>query len=210
MTLYTLRMSSTKVTVKIMAIPFTPFHKKWCAEKTQLLMQNEFSQWFRDPPHNSVRNYDQYTAIVKYPISLSEISDRIKSNIYQYVFEWDNDMRAVFKNAMAFNSQNSQPYFIAKYLLDSYIKECMPIPASQNEANLIAVNKQAQKVLELLENPPESIKNLKWDVPRLNTDGSLQWKDLHLESKEVPQPVKEVLEKLANLLKNSNANSETK
>ncbi|EAX95900.1 Bromodomain containing protein [Trichomonas vaginalis G3] len=183
-----------------MAIPFTTFHKKWCAEKTQLMIQNNFSQWFRDPPHNSIRNYDQYLAVVKYPISLSEIADRIRLNIYQYVFEWDNDMQAVFKNAMAFNSKNSQPYFIAQYLLDSYIKECTPIPASQQEDNMILINRQAQKLLNLLESPPPSIKNLKWDIPPLSNDGTLEWKDLKMKNSELSQPVKEALEKLSALI----------
>ena len=172
-----------------MTHPFTSFHRKWCMDKTQYFIQLEYSQWFRDPPERSVSNYPEYVSIVKNPICLTEISDRIKQQAYRYVHEWDNDMMRVFENAMTYNGEDTQPYLIASYLLSLYKEICHPIPLSQEELDIQIALKEVQKLADILSSPPATIKQLTWHVgdfhDLVSAENEQKWNTLDIKEKPI-------------------------
>lgn len=173
-----------------MAVPFTNFHKKWCTDKTQYFSSYKFSDWFRHPPEKSVTNIEEYKSIVKIPISLTDVLERLRMNAYRWVHEWDNDMRRIFNNAMVFNESNTEPYKVAEFFLNKYNKICGVIPNSNEERSSIETLRECKKLLKILSREPSHVEGLRWEIKEISDPLEIQSENqskLKFKTKRMPR-----------------------
>jgi len=64
-----------------------------------------------------------YPKLIKQPMDLSTITDRLARNYYARLEDWANDMRLVWKNAFIFNAPDSMYFKAAKQLSDTFEKK---------------------------------------------------------------------------------------
>lgn len=150
-------------------IPFSAFHKSWCKDKTKKFLDFPFSVWFRDSPEYSIADYTSYLQVIKSPVWLNLINDRLKHDVYRYVHEWVSDMRNIWANAILFNPPDSEPYELALYLQKLFERYCLPVPSSQKEVDQIEIQKKLTALLKHLQEIPPLIKQLNWSIPQIDS-----------------------------------------
>lgn len=64
-----------------------------------------------------------YPKLIKQPMDLSTVGDRLARNHYVRLEDWANDMRLVWKNAFIFNAPDSIYFKAAKLLSDTFEKK---------------------------------------------------------------------------------------
>ena len=76
-------------------------HKKLFAHKSSL--------WFRVPVDPIAQGVPTYFDIIKHPMDLSTIGTKLKQKAYARMDEFDEDVRLIFANCLAFNGMDSEP-----------------------------------------------------------------------------------------------------
>ena len=146
---------------------FNAFSRRWCIDRTKKLNGCSYSFFFREHPSLSVPNYEEYSSVVKNPMWFKEVLDRLYGNAYVYVHEWVVDMESIWCNAMAYNSPNTPGYDCALILQHKFRKKCIPVPYSQKSLVAIRRYKVLKKLAKHLLSPPEMIRNLQWEIPKI-------------------------------------------
>jgi hypothetical protein len=147
--------------------PFTAFHKRWCTDCTKKISLSPFALYFREHPMTSVPNYDHYLSVVKNPIWLKEVMERLRFSCYNYVHEWVTDMQGVWENAILYNAPDTPGYDCALVLKRMFEKRCQPIPSCLEDINEIDRVRILRRIENLLTDPPEGVKSLSWSIPVL-------------------------------------------
>ncbi|KAK8798835.1 hypothetical protein WA158_007919 [Blastocystis sp. Blastoise] len=90
----------------------------------QSLIQNKDNRDIFNKPVDPVRyNLPTYFTIVKHPMDLGTIRDKLASGFYSNSFEIESDIELVFKNAMLFNPKENSVHIAAVKLLRFYHSE---------------------------------------------------------------------------------------
>jgi hypothetical protein len=147
--------------------PFTPFHKRWCTECTKTLLGSPFSAYFRNHPRESVPNFDEYCQVIRNPIWLREVLERLRLSSYLHVHEWVADMKGIWENAIAYNAPDSPGHDCAIILQDMFETKCLPVPNSEADILLIEKERILQRIHDHVLDPPESIRSLSWEICRV-------------------------------------------
>ena len=187
-------------------IPFSFFHKNWCREKTQVFLNSPFTVWFRDSPEYMIEDYQSYLQVIKSPVWLNLVSDRLKHDVYRYVHEWVNDMNNIWENAILFNPPDSGPYELALYLQHFFRKLCLPVPSSQKEVDSIDIQKKVLSLLQHLQNIPLLIKKLNWNIPQIDEITPIQ--TMKIKTTPLPPEVLKVLHELSQNLNREDTTQE--
>jgi hypothetical protein len=109
---------------------------------------------------------EDYLAIVKNPIWLDEIVERLRCSCYNYVHEWVRDMQGIWENAIAYNAPDSLGYDCALVLKSIFERKYQPVPNCEEDLIEIKRVRLLKKIQNLLEEPPKSVKDLSWNVPK--------------------------------------------
>lgn len=150
---------------------FTPFHRQWCTKQTKFIINSPFALFFREHPKASVNDWEHYLRCVKNPMWLQEVHDRLRSNSYAYVNEWVADMMAVFDNALSYNAPDTAGWDCAHILKKMFIKNCIPVPASDIALKNNKRTALLMKLKEKLNKPPAAVNALFWDVNKIRDAG---------------------------------------
>jgi len=130
-------------------------------------MASPFSIYFRGHPKDSVPLYDDYLQIIKNPMWLREVLDRLHRSAYVYVHEWVNDMMSIWENAINYNAPDSTGHDLAVILREMFESKCLPVPNSEADMALIEKETIMRKIKRHIANPPDSIRSLSWEVARI-------------------------------------------
>ncbi|KAI8327234.1 hypothetical protein BD560DRAFT_418381 [Blakeslea trispora] len=97
-----------------------------------------YSEQFEDLPDR--QEYPEYYKVIKAPVSLTQIAEKMQTRQYPHLHAWMNDMKLVFENALSFNEPGSRIYRDAKLLLrllhrlKERILARLAVPVSQEDA----------------------------------------------------------------------------
>ncbi len=82
------------------------------SEINKILLNNELSEPFTYKLNKEYLGelYDDYMSVVKTPIDLYTINDKINNNEYKNFYEYDNDIKLLFNNCKTFNKKGSILY----------------------------------------------------------------------------------------------------
>ncbi|MES1907612.1 MAG: hypothetical protein MHM6MM_000696 [Cercozoa sp. M6MM] len=87
-----------------------------CEEVLQLLRQHPEAGPFLEPVDWKKYNVPDYPRIVKHPMDLGTVANKLSSNEYGTCKEFAEDVRLVWRNAMLFNRSGSAIYNAAEKL----------------------------------------------------------------------------------------------
>ncbi|EPS62383.1 hypothetical protein M569_12409, partial [Genlisea aurea] len=88
-----------------------------CANLLQRLMKHKYSWIFNQPVNAQELGLFDYHDIIKHPMDLGTIKDRLSRNWYNSPKEFADDVRLVFHNAMTYNPKGQDAHTMAEELL---------------------------------------------------------------------------------------------
>ena len=84
------------------------------------LLKDEHGWVFKDPVDPLALGLDNYFEIVKHPMCLSLVEEKLNARIYENIDEAEHDIRLVFDNAILFNGEDSDIGKWAKKLSNTF------------------------------------------------------------------------------------------
>lgn len=119
--------------------------------KTNKMYEEELYKIFKDPVS---RDIEGYYDIIKRPICLKDISNKLVNNEYTHFIQWYNDMILMFENAKTFNPPTNDIHFLADYLQTKFEEEYHGRSLTTHAQWAEAVGKQIQKIQDLISKSP--------------------------------------------------------
>jgi hypothetical protein len=148
-------------------VVFTPFHKRWCTERTKSIFALPYSIYFRDHPQLSVHSFDDYCQVIKNPVWVRGILDRLRLNSYCFVDEWVTDVRCIWENAIAWNAPHTEGYECAIILKDIFERKFLPVPNSEADELRIKRQKLVEKISRHINSATPSVRALHWNIGQI-------------------------------------------
>jgi hypothetical protein len=127
-------------------------------------LASPFAAYFRDHPRSSVPSFAEYCQIIKNPIWLKEVANRLRCACYVYVHEWVTDMEGVWENALSYNEPESEAHYCALVLQKQFKTVYLPVPNSDDDVVQVAKEKSMSKLGKELLQPPPSLAALNWGL----------------------------------------------
>ena len=97
--------------------PLDTFENKQCLTMLNLLNKIQETSIFMEPVDPEAWNIPNYFEIIKQPMDLGTVYDKLKKNMYYQIEEYRDDVRLTFTNAMTFNPPGNYVYLYAEKLL---------------------------------------------------------------------------------------------
>lgn len=101
-----------------------------------------------DPINDNCPNYDE---IIKTPMCLNSVKEKLKNSFYDSLESWVKDVELIWSNAMTYNSPSSPIYVMAEDLQVYFRKKIAKINKTENSEwcdQVLASIKSIQNVLE--------------------------------------------------------------
>jgi hypothetical protein len=128
-----------------------PYLEK-CFKQWKRIESQKSSFWFRLPVDPVALGIPHYFEVVKQPMDLSTIKNKIDNEVYETEDQFTDDMRLVFSNAMSFNPPGTTVHIQAQELLTKFEKEFLgikPTPVKVPELSELEISKTVlQKLVE--------------------------------------------------------------
>ncbi|KAJ3178561.1 hypothetical protein HDU85_005168 [Gaertneriomyces sp. JEL0708] len=96
---------------------------KKCKRVWKSLFSHHLSHWFRTPVDPVALNLPTYFEVVKEPMDLSTIKQKLDQGIYSSPFEFESDVRLMFSNSLKFNPPGTQVNLDTRTLIAEFDKE---------------------------------------------------------------------------------------
>ena len=117
-------MEKEMITIIVMYVYFGRFQHVRCVEIMNELLSFHTSRMFSQPVEPIRDNCPNYFKVIKNPMDLGTIMNKLNENKYKSVAEWKADVNLVWSNSFIFNPKTSLMRSITKELsdyFDSYI-----------------------------------------------------------------------------------------
>ena len=101
--------------------------RDWEEEISKLLAKitgRKESEFFRDPVDWESMGLLDYPTIIKQPMDLRTVREKLETKMFSSPLEAANDVRLIFLNAMTYNAPGSRVYVYAKTLSDMWETSC--------------------------------------------------------------------------------------
>ncbi|KAG2681752.1 hypothetical protein I3843_11G159100 [Carya illinoinensis] len=100
---------------------------KSCADLLSKLMKHKFGWVFNKPVDVKGLGLRDYHTIVKHPMDLGTVKNRLNKNWYKSPREFAEDVRLAFNNAMLYNPKGQDVHFMAEQLSKTFEEQWKPI-----------------------------------------------------------------------------------
>ncbi|XP_022877444.1 transcription factor GTE4-like isoform X3 [Olea europaea var. sylvestris] len=91
-----------------------------CSNLLQRLMKHKHGWVFNEPVNAKALGLRDYHDIIKHPMDLGTIKNRLSQNWYKSPREFAEDVRLVFRNAMIYNPKGQDVHIMAEQLLEIF------------------------------------------------------------------------------------------
>ena len=125
--------------------------KSQCIKITKKIQKIPISKFFLNPVDPIADQAPDYFEKIKKPMDLSKVLKNLKSDSYNSISEWKEDMNLIWKNAMHYNPKETLLYSIAKELSETFKDLSDDICISENEIwwnHIVKMNKKLQDYME--------------------------------------------------------------
>ncbi|KAG8386819.1 hypothetical protein BUALT_Bualt03G0188500 [Buddleja alternifolia] len=102
---------------------------KSCSALLERLMKHKHGWVFHKPVDAVALGLHDYFEIIKNPMDLGTVKDRLMRNWYKSPMEFANDVRLTFQNAMTYNPKEQDVYVMAEQLSKMFEEKWAPIEA---------------------------------------------------------------------------------
>ncbi|KAH0790298.1 Bromodomain containing protein [Histomonas meleagridis] len=169
----------------------TPTQKNACIKITNQLLSHPGSEIFSKPVESNLPNYYK---IIDNPQDLGTILQRLQSDEYKSISEWEDAINTVWSNAKKFNGKNSYINFIAEYLSHKFQSYKKLVEILNLNDWIIYLYELKDEFDKLLENCPPSLKTiipkaLEGEIPLLPDFTSKDMNNLIAASQIVNDPI---------------------
>lgn len=103
-----------------------------CSTLLQRLMKHQHSWVFNEPVNAKALGLHDYHVIIKHPMDLGTIKNRLSQNWYKSPREFAEDVRLVFHNAMSYNPKGQDVHVMAEHLSQIFEERWAVIEAEYN------------------------------------------------------------------------------
>lgn len=102
---------------------------KSCSAVLERLMKHKHAWVFNKPVDAVALGLHDYFEIIKNPMDLGTVKDRLAQNWYKSPMEFAEDVRLTFQNAMTYNPKGQDVYVMAEQLAKTFEEKWIPIEA---------------------------------------------------------------------------------
>ncbi|KAH0792914.1 Bromodomain containing protein [Histomonas meleagridis] len=163
-----------------------------CKSITAEIRQKQIACAFAVPVEQFRDQLEGYDEIVKKPMDLSTVEDKLKNQKYRNTSEWYEDMRLVFQNAIDYYPEGDSLSLIAIYLLDVFEKMAIGLNIETDQAWVDEVNRVSNKLSKLIGSPPSAQKSTQ-------LISELRQKSAQIATPK-PQEIPAIVDKLNNIV----------
>lgn len=103
-----------------------------CSSLLHRLMKHQHSWVFNEPVNAKALGLHDYHVIIKHPMDLGTIKNRLSQNWYKSPREFAEDVRLVFHNAMTYNPKGQDVHVMAEHLSQIFEERWAVIEAEYN------------------------------------------------------------------------------
>ncbi|KAL1059652.1 hypothetical protein V6Z11_1Z019800 [Gossypium hirsutum] len=105
---------------------------KRCSNLLGKLMKHKFGWVFNKPVDVKGLGLHDYYTIVKHPMDLGTVKTRLKQELVQVTYEFAEDVRLTFNNAMLYNPKGQDVHFMLEKLLEIFEENWAAIESEYN------------------------------------------------------------------------------
>lgn len=105
---------------------------KSCVDLLSKLMKHKFGWVFNKPVDVKGLGLRDYHTIIKHPMDLGTVKNRLNKNWYKSPREFAEDVRLTFSNAMLYNPKGQDVHFMAEELSKMFEEQWKPIDVEFN------------------------------------------------------------------------------
>lgn len=138
-------------------MPLSPFEHSWCLRVTDDLISWAICLPFInmvDPEHDGVPDY---LDVIKKPMALSKVRDKLVANKYSNVDKWVNDVNLIWENARKYNGDQTLIACMAMEAKTWFQKKVNEMPHTQEEVLAKKISSIKRDLNCLIKNIPSSI-----------------------------------------------------
>jgi ElaB/YqjD/DUF883 family membrane-anchored ribosome-binding protein len=110
---------------------------KSCSDLLTKLMKHKFGWVFNKPVDVKGLGLHDYHTIIKHPMDLGTVKNRLSKNWYKSAREFAEDVRRTFSNAMLYNPNGQDVHFMAEQLSKIFDDQWKPIEVEFNRTRRI-------------------------------------------------------------------------
>jgi hypothetical protein len=103
-----------------------------CRPVLQELLDDQFGWVFKDAVDPVALNLPDYPDVVKHPMHLELVQNRLENAIYPNMESFAKDTRLVFENAILYNGEGSEVGELAQTMLDKFEKSYSDLVQGKN------------------------------------------------------------------------------
>lgn len=144
--------STSRSTIKL-----TDTQYKYCVKITNKMSNFSIAEYFLCPV--DINEHPDYLNKVKKPMDLGKVLEKLESHQYSTLNDWKNDMNSIWKNAFAYNEQDTVVYMIAEELQKKFKEMADLIPLSKDEEWVYKMKKIHNKFQRILQSKPSDSQN---------------------------------------------------
>ncbi|CAM8955876.1 unnamed protein product [Rhodiola kirilowii] len=117
---------------------------KGCSALLERLLKHKFSRIFDSPVDVKGLGLHDYFSIIKQPMDLGTVRERLNSEYYKVPREFAEDVRLTFSNAMTYNPEGHEVHTMAKVLLKIFEEKWAAIETEYLRALKLGYNNDAR------------------------------------------------------------------
>uniref|UniRef100_A0A7N0UYK0 Bromo domain-containing protein n=1 Tax=Kalanchoe fedtschenkoi TaxID=63787 RepID=A0A7N0UYK0_KALFE len=141
---------------------------KSCKSLLTQLMKHKFAWVFNVPVDAERFNLYDYHTIIKHPMDLGTVKERLTMNWYESPMEFAEDVRLTFHNAMIYNPKDHDVHLMAEQLLEIFEKKWLVIEEKYNRDLIERVGSEVDLAAPISERIPHP------STPSMRTSGTLE------------------------------------
>ena len=145
--------------------PFTPVSLRYCHKITSKILKYPVAIYFSKPVRPEEENIPDYNDIVRRPMDLGTVLDKLEQSQYPTIDKWKEEMNLIWSNAMLYNGKGHPLYIIAQELREKFRSLSEHIPRNNVEEWALACRKKHEKLMVLLDFQPDPTQNSKSSQP---------------------------------------------
>jgi hypothetical protein len=138
----------------------------FCRKVTEKLYYSPLARLFLEPVDPVRDGCPNYSQIVKQPMDLGTVSEKLTKKNYKSTAEWRADVMQIWKNAMLYNPKGTPVHALAQKLEKKTIKLTKSIPKTETELWHLDLVHAARKVSKILQFNPPSAATLRPTQPK--------------------------------------------
>jgi len=125
-----------------------------CFVIVEFLLNHCLSMCFRHPVDPDTDGAHDYSRIIKTPMDLTTVKEKMNSNTYDGIKQWEDDVKLIWENALLYNNKGTHYYYVAEKLQKIFFKKLEQLYSPPEIYWVSKIGKQLKRVISAMEENP--------------------------------------------------------